>query len=165
MKKFAFCFALMIMTLLSLAGCGSSSDEPAEAAESTSEETVETTESTEEASDPVDDPSLVWKYDGIENTVNPSSVSISIGRKLGNTNFQELWVLSNEFENAGVFIYADGEQVGYKEESDLKLDTESPISGSHIEEGLHSVELVQYADNDDLNGEIIFYVRTTYEIK
>lgn len=162
MKKFAFCFALMIMTLLSLAGCGSSSDEPVEAAESTSEETVETTESTEEASDPVDDPSLVWKYDGIENTVDPSTVSINVGSNLRNKEIKDLYIYSQEFEWADVFLYIDGSLMGINSDAKTGLDSSVPILN---DEGMHSLELVQYENNDDENGEIIFYVRTTYEIK
>lgn len=167
MKKFAFCFTLLLLTMLSLAGCGSNSDEPVEAAESSSLKIVETTESTEHESTSVNDPDLVWKYDSIENTVEPKKNMISADKVRNNANIMELWISTTEdFENAGVVIYADGEQVGYMPAAERFLDRSFTITTNNIEEGVHSAEIVQYEDPyEPKKEEIIFYVRTTYELK
>ncbi|MCD5201011.1 hypothetical protein ACM2W4_09070 [Enterococcus casseliflavus] len=140
----------------------SKSDETDVTAESEVEEDVQ-----EEEPDPVDDPSLVWKYEGIENTVDPSEVRINISPiRVHVKDTLRLWVLSDAYLNADVTIYADGQQVGFIYAVDRFLDTPMAITTSHIEEGLHSVEVVQYEDPyEPKQEEIIFYVRTTYEIK
>ncbi|WP_373193246.1 hypothetical protein [Enterococcus sp. RIT-PI-f] len=119
----------------------------------------------EEEPDPVDDPSLVWKYEGIENTVDPSEVRIAIysGK---NEYYKDMFIDSNHFKRSWLLGYTDGQPTIALTAQDLLDYKPASISGSHMEEGLHSLELVQYEDPDEpKEEEIIFYVRTTYEIK
>ncbi|WP_459580920.1 hypothetical protein, partial [Enterococcus gallinarum] len=85
--------------------------------------------------------------------------------KLDNDNYKEIDIRSNEFvEGADVFIYIDGQISNIDSDLSTGLRTATPIAGDDITEGLHSLELDQYADNDDENGEVLLYVRSTYTI-
>lgn len=136
------------------------SDETDVTAESEAEEDLQ-----EEEPDTVDDPSLVWKYEGIENTVDPSEVRIAIysGK---NEYYKDMFIDSNHFKRNWLLGYTDGQATIALTAQDLLDYKPASLFGSHMEEGLHSLELVQYEDPDEpKEEEIIFYVRTTYEIK
>lgn len=180
LMNFGTTFAVGMLLILAVGVLGRSlrEDVPEETVNAVAEEILESAktdeseieelavEVQEEEPDPVGDPSLIWKYEGIENSIEPRKNMISVDKVRNNPDIMHLWISTvQDFESEDVVIYVDGQMVGYMYAAERNIDRSFPISSDKIAEGLHSAEIVQYANSNDENGEIIFYVRTTYEIK
>lgn len=157
-----------VFTALLLGGCSSNSDKDkaADSSSSSSATSSSTVESTVESSAAeVDTSNLSYFYPDKKDTKKLDDLHVSVHSKLDNDNYKEIDIRSNEFvEGADVFIYIDGQISNIDSDLSTGLRTATPIAGDDITEGLHSLELVQYADNDDENGEVLLYVRSTYTI-
>lgn len=158
-----------VFTALLLGGCSSGNvaneQPPADSSSSTatSSSTVEST--VESSAVEVDTSNLSYFYPDKKDTKKLDDLHVSVHSKLDNDNYKEIDIRSNEFvEGADVFIYIDGQISNIDSDLSTGLRTATPIAGDDITEGLHSLELVQYADNDDENGEVLLYVRSTYTI-
>lgn len=161
MKKIA---VLALFTVALLGGCGGSKDDKAadsssSAVESSTTVASSTTEST------VDTSNLKYFYPDKENTVEMKKLHVSVESKLGNDNYKELDIMSNDFlAGKSVYIYVDGELTNIDAELATGLRTATPISVDQITPGVHSLELVQY-ENDDDTTEPALYVKTTYTVE
>lgn len=170
MKKVIFALILPAMTLTMLAGC-SSSPEPAATA-GTSKDVIagDTTDEVDEA------PKAINQFEGQQEL---GQGSFDIANVSGNTaSGDDITVIYDpdtfptdiSIETKGIdgskmsFIYVDGEFVaeehlGYTTTSIWLQDT--PVA---IEEGVHTIQLVQY-DTDDESGEIVTFKSQKYTLK
>lgn len=161
MKKFA---VLAVFSALLLGGCGSSNDAKASDSSSSAVESSTTVDSSTTEST-VDTSNLQYFYSDKEDTVELDDLHVSVHSKLGNDNYMELDIMSNNFlPQKGVYIYVDGSLTNIDADLATGLRTATPITVDQITAGVHSLELAQY-ENDDDTTDPALYVKTTYTIE
>jgi uncharacterized protein YceK len=157
-----------VFTALLLGGCSSNvaNEQPPEDSSSFTATSSSTVESTDESTiSEVDASKLSYFYPDKKDITKLDDLHISVHSKLGNDNYKEVDIRSSGFvAGTDVFIYVDGQISNIDSDLSTGLRTATPIVGDDMKEGLHSLELVQYVDNDDENGEVLLYARSTYTI-
>jgi hypothetical protein len=163
MKKVLF---VTVLALGLLTGCSSGGTEKdSGSSNSASESTaVSSSEATVESS--IDTSNLKYFFPDTQDTTELEDLHVSTHEKLDNDNYIEVDILSANFvAGKDVFIYVDGDLINIDSELATGLRTATPVAGESMQAGVHALELAQYADNDDENGEVLLYVRTTYTVE
>lgn len=165
---------LAVVTLLAvglLAGCSNGGSDNAKDSGSKSAESTTTVESskkekTVESSEKVDTDNLNYFYKDQDDIDKPDDLSVDIAIDLNTDAYKNIDVQSEQFKTQqDIFVYIDGEMLGIISEPEARTTGSTPIAGDQLTKGVHALELAQYTDDDDANGELVTYVKTTYTIE
>ena len=156
-----------VFTALLLGGCSSNSDKDKAADSSSSSATSSSTvESTVESSavESMSSENLKYAFPDAKPTDD-----LEIGNQPKFTvreNVSGLWLtLRGEYSHEPIiYFYVDGNLVDAKS-MDGSFDFIT-LGGSdyQLEKGIHSLEIVQFTDDNDENSEIVSYTRTKFEV-
>lgn len=163
MKKRTLALILGLVLAFGLTACGGSEDPaPAETNDTTETETAEPAAAEKDFSGDYTDTGagtievITPSGSSADGTVpfvliEPDAVLVSIEL--------DAW----EFDGSKIsYIYVDGMLYGKEQLADTQLPFD--LQGDMLAEGEHSVEVVQY-DNDDPSGNVVVYKSAAYEIK
>ena len=163
MKRRTLALALGLIMALGLTACGGSEDPaPAETNETNETQTEEPEAAEKDFSGDYTDTGA-----GTIEVVTPSGSSAD-----GVTPFiliqpdtlvDSIGLNAWEFDGAKIsYIYVDGMLHSREQLADTQISLD--LQGDTLTEGEHSVEVVQY-DNDDPSGNVVVYKSAAYEIK
>jgi hypothetical protein len=153
-------FALAFVYVLALAGCAKADDATSSARDELSTGyTVEKVENPDAATQPVSDDELLIIY---TDAGTSGGGAVPVFEKTDTLVATDIKVGTEGFSTSrATYVYADGELVAVY---DSTADVTVRLSGSKLDVGTHTVEAVQYPDNDP-SGAATLYKKAIYEVE